>query len=278
MGKPMALNLAAAGYPLLVCGSNPESLAVLQQAGARIVGSPRELAAGADVIICMVPDAPQLKEVAFGNEGLLEGLRKGSLFIDMSTTDADTELEVHRRFSERGVETLDAPVSGGQPGAVSASLSIMVGGDAQSFERALPVFQVLGKKINHMGGHGAGQITKSCNQIATALTTQGILEAFSLAKNAGIDLSRLREVLSGGFAESRVLQITGDKIIRRDFSPGFKLELYRKDLHIAHRAAQDRSIELPGTALVVREMETLLAEGKGMLDFSALIQVFEKDQ
>ncbi|MBS1661275.1 MAG: NAD(P)-dependent oxidoreductase [Bacteroidetes bacterium] len=267
MGKPMATNLINAGYPLIAYSrSNPDATA----------RSPKELAAASDIIICVLPDAPQIREVAFGKDGLLEGLKPSSLFIDMSTTDVATELEIQRRFEAKGVDTLDAPVSGGQPGAVNGSLSIMVGGRKESFERALPIFQVLGKNINHMGGHGAGQITKSCNQIATALITQGIIEAFTLAASAGIDLTRLKEVMSGGFADSRALSITGDKIIRRDFNPGFKLELYRKDLNIARQAALERALEFPGTELLFREMDSLLQKGKGALDFSALIQVFEK--
>lgn len=278
MGKPMAMNLIRSGYPLVVYDINQEALADFIGVGASFAHTPSELAMKSDIIICMLPDAPQIKEAVFGSDGLIFGLTAGKLFIDMSTTDAATELEIHQRLQEKGVDTLDAPVSGGQPGAVAGALSIMAGGDIKSFERALPLFEVLGKKINHMGGHGAGQITKSCSQIATALTTQGIIEAFSLARSAGIDLSRLREALSGGFADSRALLITGDKIVRRDFSPGFKLELYRKDLQIARREGMERSLDLPGTELVFREMEDLLQQGKGKLDFSALIHVFETNQ
>ncbi|HEY6899122.1 MAG TPA: NAD(P)-dependent oxidoreductase [Puia sp.] len=276
MGRPMAQNLVAAGYPLIVYSRSPDKLEALQKAGAKTARTPKELAANSDIIITILPDAPQIREVAFGKDGLFEGLKPKSIFIDMSTTDTATGPEIQKKFTSKDVDTLDAPVSGGEPGAISGSLSIMVGGKKESFERALPIFEILGKKINHMGGHGAGQITKSCNQIATALATQGIIEAFTLAAGAGIDLPRLKEVLSGGFADSRALSITGDKIIRRDFNPGFKLELYRKDLNIARQAAWERSLELPGTELLFREMDGLLQKGKGALDFSALIQVFEK--
>lgn len=276
MGKPMAINLLDAGYPLIVYSRNPETLETFENAGAKTALNPKTLAAGSDIIITILPDAPQVREVAFGKDGLLEGLKSGTLFIDMSTTDTATGIEIQKKFAAKGVDTLDAPVSGGQPGAISGALSIMAGGKKESFERAMPIFRVLGKKIVHMGGHGAGQITKSCNQIATALTTQGIVEAFTLAASAGIDLDRLREVMSGGFADSRALSITGEKIIRRDFNPGFKLELYRKDLNIARQAARERALEFPGTELLFREMDTLLQNGKGALDFSALIQLFEK--
>jgi 2-hydroxy-3-oxopropionate reductase len=271
MGRPMAVNLIRAGYSLVILERHAGVLGV--DAVVEIAGSPKDLAAASDVIICMLPDAPQIREVVFGASGVIEGLRSGQLFIDMSTTNAGIEQEIAEAFAARGVETLDAPVSGGQTGAVSASLSIMVGGEVTAVERAWPLFEVLGKKINHMGGHGAGQITKSCNQIATALATQGIVEAFSLARQSGIDLGKLREVMSGGFADSRALLIAGDKMIRRDFAPGFKLSLYRKDLGIAQKAGD--GLALPGTGLVLEEMDMLLEEGKGGLDFSALIQVFE---
>lgn len=276
MGKPMAINLIRAGYRLYVFDINAAALDDLQQQGAVVTASPRDLAKQSEIVISILPDSPHVREVAIGENGLVHGLEAGKLFIDMSTIDAATEVEINKQLKSIGVDTLDAPVSGGQVGAEAATLSIMVGGSRESFERALPVFQVLGKKISHMGAIGAGQITKSCSQIATALTTQGVIEAFALAQSAGIDIAKVREALSGGFAESRVLSITGDKIIRRDFAPGFKLKLYRKDLRIAQQAATERSLSLPGAALLSGEMETLLQDGKGELDFSALMQLFEK--
>lgn len=277
MGKPMAVNLIRAGYQLSVYDINQDALKDLAQQGAVIAKSLQDLAANSDIIISILPDSPQVKEVAMGKDGLMAGLRAGKLFIDMSTIDAATEIEIHETFRQIGVDTLDAPVSGGQPGAESASLSIMAGGSKAAFERAVPVFQVLGKRISHMGDIGSGQITKSCSQIATALATQGVIEAFTLAKKAGVDLVKVREALLGGFAESKALSITGDKIIREDFSPGFKLKLYTKDLRIAQNAARIYSLSLPGTQLMFQEMETLLQAGKGELDFSALIQVLENN-
>lgn len=276
MGRPMAENLLKAGYALVICSSNSGTRDGLRQLGAEIVGHPKAVASASEVIICMLPDAPQIREVAFGPDGVFEGLSEGKLFIDMSTTDAATELEIMRKFNTKGADTLDAPVSGGQKGAVGGTLSIMVGGAKTGFDRAKPIFDVLGTKITHMGDHGAGQITKSCNQIATALVTQGIIEAFTLAAACGIDLALLKEVMSGGFADSRALAITGQKIIQKDFKPGFKVELYRKDLRIACQAGADRKVDLPGAELVSGEMDALLRNGKGELDFSALIQVFEK--
>jgi len=276
MGKPMAMNLLRAGHQLNVFVTNEKTLHELQQEGAVITVSPKELGRISDIVITMLPDSPQVREVTLREEGLFYGLSAGKLYIDMSTIDVATVLEIHGQFKTIGVAMVDAPVSGGEPGAISASLSIMAGGSPEAFERALPVFQVLGKKISHMGAIGAGQITKSCSQIATALATQGVIEAFTLAKSAGVGLAKVREALLGGFAESRVLSVTGEKIIREDFTPGFKLKLYRKDLRIAMNAAKERSLFLPGAALLSGEMEQLLQEGKGELDFSALIQVLEK--
>jgi len=276
MGKPMAINLLKAGYQLTVFDINEHALNDLRNAGAAIMGSLEELAKQCDIIISMLPDAPQVKAVALGENGLISGLASGKLFIDMSTIDAATELEIHEKYEEFGVDTLDAPVSGGQAGAESGSLSIMVGGKQHSFERALPFFRVLGKKISHMGNIGAGQITKSCSQIATALATQGVIESFTLANSAGVDIAKVREALLGGFAESRALSLVGERIIQRNFTPGFKLNLYHKDLRIAKRAADERSLSLPGTQLMFEEMEQLLQDGKGNLDFSALIHILEK--
>ncbi|MBL7767852.1 MAG: NAD(P)-dependent oxidoreductase [Flavipsychrobacter sp.] len=275
MGLPMAGNLIKAGYTLFVYDINASSVAMLTKLGARACSSPKEVATSADIIICIVPDTPHIREVVFGAEGVAAGIAAGKLFIDMSTIDASTEKEINEWLVKLGADSLDAPVSGGENGAIEASLSIMVGGSKTAFERALPVLEVMGNKVNHMGGIGAGQITKSCNQIATALTTQGIIEAFTLAGSAGIDLVRLREVMLAGFANSRALQISGEKMVRKDFSPGFKLQLYRKDLRIARAVAADASLHLPGTGLLFDEMDSLVSAGKGDLDFSALIQIFD---
>lgn len=277
MGRPMALNILNAGFSLVVYDIDRESVTVLRNAGADAAVSPKALAESSDIIFCMLPDAPQIMDLVFGDEGLLQGISAGKLFVDMSTTDSKTELIVNEALSAKGADSMDAPVSGGQPGAINGKLSVMAGGNAASFERALPVFEVLGKEIKLMGGHGAGQITKSCCQIATALTTQGIVESFSLAKKAGIELGLLKEVMAGGFAASRALQITGEKIIQGDFQPGFKLALYKKDLRIALNAGLEKAVDLPGTALVSSEMGQLIRFGKGEADFSALIQLFELD-
>jgi 2-hydroxy-3-oxopropionate reductase len=276
MGKPMAINLLKAGYSLIAYNTSQQALDELQPYGAMVADSPASLARDCSFIISMLPDSPEVKKVVLGKNGLIEGLRPGSIYIDMSTIDVGTVIEISEKLKQVGTDMLDAPVSGGQVGAESGSLSIMAGGTKASFDRSLPIFRVLGKKISYMGAIGSGQITKSCSQIATALTTQGIIEAFTLAKNAGVDITLVREALLGGFAESRALTLTGEKIIRQDFKPGFKLKLYRKDLRIAQQAAAERSLTLPGTLLVAGEMEKLVQDGKGDLDFSALIDIFEK--
>jgi 2-hydroxy-3-oxopropionate reductase len=275
MGKPMALNLVKAGYQLSVYSTNAQTVAALKNAGANVLASPAAVARLSDVIITMLPDSPQVKDVVLGENGIIDGLSVGKLYIDMSTIAVATIIEIAGVLKQKGVETIDAPVSGGQVGAQNGSLSIMAGANTAAFERALPIFEVLGKKISHMGDTGTGQATKACNQVATALATQGVIEALTLAERSGVNLEKMREALLGGFAQSRALELVGRKIIDRNFAPGFKVKLYRKDLRLALEASSSLSLMLPGTKLVAKEMDALLANGKGELDFSALIQVLE---
>jgi 2-hydroxy-3-oxopropionate reductase len=275
MGKPMALNLVKAGYQLSVYSTNAQTVAALKNAGANVLASPAAVARLSDVIITMLPDSPQVKDVVLGENGIIDGLSVGKLYIDMSTIAVATIIEIAGVLKQKGVETIDAPVSGGQVGAQNGSLSIMAGANTAAFERALPIFEVLGKKISHMGDTGTGQATKACNQVATALATQGVIEALTLAERSGVNLEKMREALLGGFAQSRALELVGRKIIDRNFAPGFKVKLYRKDLRLALEASSFLSLMLPGTKLVAKEMDALLANGKGELDFSALIQVLE---
>jgi 2-hydroxy-3-oxopropionate reductase len=278
MGKPMALNLLRAGYQLFIYDHNAETIASFQHPGATLMRSVKEVAAAGEIIITILPDSPQVKQVALGNNGIIEGLSAGKLYIDMSTIDSAAIVEISAVFKHKGVETLDAPVSGGQVGAENGSLSIMVGGSQDSFERALPVFEVLGRKISHMGEIGSGQITKSCNQIATALATQGVMEALTFAKKAGVDTAKVREAMLGGFAQSRALELVGKKIIDMDFAPGFKIKLYRKDLRIALQTASSLQLGLPGTNLLAAEMDALITAGRGEQDFSALVSLIDPDQ
>jgi 2-hydroxy-3-oxopropionate reductase len=275
MGKPMALNLLKAGYQLSVCSTNAETLMVFKSAGATLMNSPKEVAQVSDVVITMLPDSPEVKSIVLGENGIANGLSAGKLYIDMSTIAVAAVLAIAGVLKEKGIETIDAPVSGGQIGAEAQTLSIMAGGSIEAFNRALPIFEVLGKKISHMGDTGTGQATKACNQIATALATQGVIEALTLAKKSGVNLEKMRDALLGGFAQSRALELVGRKIIDRNFAPGFKVKLYRKDLRLALEASTSLSLTLPGTDLVANEMDALLANDKGELDFSALIQVLE---
>lgn len=276
MGKPMALNLIKAGYQLNVYAYKQETIDSFQNAGASLMPSVKEVAAASDIIITMLPDSPQVKQVALAEDGIIAGLSAGKLYIDMSTIDSAIIVEISNVFRQKGVETLDAPVSGGQVGAANATLSIMVGGSKAAFEAALPVFNTLGSKIIHMGGIGSGQITKSCNQIATALATQGVIEALTFAKKAGVDVAKVREAMLGGFAQSRALELAGKRIIEKDFAPGFKTKLYRKDLRIAVETASSLGLALPGTHLLAAEMDDLIAANRGELDFSALVLLIDQ--
>ena len=267
MGKPMALNLLKAGYPVGVLAGSQASGA-LKEAGAEVWPDTAALAAGSDMIITMLPDSPQVEEVV--NSGVWAGIREGSLFIDMSTIAPLIARKVFEIMQKKGVEALDAPVSGGQVGAENATLSIMVGGNTAAFSRALPVFQAMGKNIVHIGEPGAGQTTKACNQMIVGQTIQAVAEAFTLAQKAGVDLVKMREVLLGGFAQSRILDLHGQRIIDQNFKPGFKIKLHQKDIRIALKAGSELHLTLPGTETVARQLQTAIQQGNGELDHSAL--------
>lgn len=270
MGMPMAKNLIKAGYSLTVLDINAKALEKLEKEKAMVVVSPKQVAEHSDIVITMLPDSPEVNEVVFGPEGVIGGIRPGMLFIDMSTIAPATSREVYKALRAKGVESLDAPVSGGEVGAKEASLSIMVGGEEPAFQRAMPVFQVLGKNIVLIGETGAGQVTKACNQVIVGMTIQAVAEAMVLAKKSGVDLGNVRNALLGGFAQSRILELHGKRILMNDFKPGFKLKLHRKDLNIALQTGRELSVPLYGTSLVAGQMDALLAMGKGDLDHSAL--------
>lgn len=267
MGKPMALNLLKAGFPVGVLAGSQAS-GTLKDAGAEVWPDAAALAAGSDMIITMLPDSPQVEEVV--NSGVLGGIRAGSLFIDMSTIAPLVARKLFDTMQAKGVEALDAPVSGGQVGAEGATLSIMVGGNAAAFARALPVFQAMGKNIVHIGEPGAGQTAKACNQMIVGQTIQAVAEAFTLAQKAGVDLAKMREVLLGGFAQSRILDLHGQRIIDGNFKPGFKIKLHQKDLNIALKTGGELDLTLPGTETAARQMATAMQQGNGELDHSAL--------
>lgn len=275
MGKPMALNLVKAGYTLLVLENNKASQELVE-AGAQSFSDSKAIAQKSDIIITMLPDSPEVEDVILGQEGVLEGVREGTVFIDMSTIAPSTAKKLYALMQEKGVEALDAPVSGGQVGAEAGSLSIMVGGSEQAFQRVLPLFKVMGKNIIHIGEAGAGQMTKACNQMIVGMTIQAVAEAFALAKKAGLDLEKMREALLGGFAQSRILDLHGKRIIERNFEPGFKIKLHRKDMNIALQTGKEFSVPLYGSAQVAAHMDAVLAQGNGELDHSAIALLLEQ--
>lgn len=275
MGKPMALHLLKAGYPVGILTSSKARFA-LTEAGAIGYSSSKTLTENSDIIITMLPDSPEVEEIVFGKEGVLEGLSAGKLFIDMSTISPSSAIKIHQKLQEISVESLDAPVSGGQVGAEAGTLSIMVGGKEAAFNRALPLFQTMGKNLVLIGEPGAGQTTKACNQIIVGITIQAVSEAFALAKKAGVDLEKMREVLLGGFAQSKILDLHGKRIIDNHYKPGFKIRLHKKDMDIALAAGVSFSLPLEGTALVAEKMKQIIEEGNGELDHSSLALLLNK--
>ncbi len=276
MGKPMSLNLLKAGYPLTALDRAPECVADLQTAGAKAGTSPRQVAEASDVVITMLPDSPNVEEVVLAENGVLKGLRPGNLFVDMSTILPSVARRVTAAVREKGSDALDAPVSGGQVGAQNATLSIMVGGSTAAFERAKPIFEKMGKNIVHVGEAGAGQVTKAANQIVVAVTIQAVSEALLLAAKAGVDPAKVREALLGGFAQSRILELHGNRMLQRNFQPGFKVKLHRKDMAIILNTARELGLALPASSLVAEMMNALIANGGGDLDHSALVTMLEK--
>ena len=275
MGKPMALNLIKAGYALSVLSSS-NAAQVLIEAGATAFDSIKTLTENSDIIITMLPDSPDVEKVVLGEEGVLGSIKQGSLFIDMSSIAPATARKIFEAMQAKGVEALDAPVSGGQVGAEAATLSIMVGGTEGAFNEALPLFQAMGKNIVLIGEAGAGQTTKICNQMIVGMTIQAVGEAFTLASKAGVDLEKMREVLLGGFAQSRILDLHGKRIIDRNFKPGFKIKLHSKDMKLALEAGKEYGMDLKGSTQVAETMKAAIADGNGELDHSGIVLQIEK--
>lgn len=273
MGRPMALNLLGAGYRLGVYARRPESTEPLEAAGAEVCQSPAELAGRSDLIFTMVSDTPDVEEVLFGPGGVIEGVAAGAVVVDMSTISPAAGRDMARRLAALGVAMLDAPVSGGDGGAVNGTLSIMVGGESAVFERVLPLFQVLGKNITYIGEQGAGQVCKACNQVVVGATIAGVAEAVLLARASGVDPARVREALLGGFAGSRILELHGRRMIDGDFAPGFKSRLHQKDMGIVLETAQELGLALPGAAQVAQYLNALVGRGLGEEDSAAIYRV-----
>ncbi len=275
MGKPMARNLLKAGFPLVVHNRSRGAVDELAKEGATTAASPRHVAEQCSVAITMLPDSPDVEQVVAGENGLFSGARPGTLIIDMSTISPVTARRLAQQAETKGISILDAPVSGGEIGAINGTLSIMVGGKQEAFDRALPIFQAMGKSVIRIGDSGTGQITKAANQILVGLVLEAVCEALVFATKAGVDPSKVRQVLLGGLAQSRVLEQHGQKMIDRNFKPGFRIGLHHKDLGIALGAAQEFGAPLPLTAILHQMMNALLASGKGDMDNSALVTLIE---
>lgn len=276
MGRPMALNLVRAGFPLVVHNRSQGAVAELVAAGATRAASPEEVAASSEIVITMLPDSPDVEEVVLGDGGVLAGAGPETLVIDMSTINPLVSRQIADQLAPRGATMLDAPVSGGELGAIDGILSIMVGGAGSDFERARPLFDVMGKTITHIGPLGSGGFTKLANQVIVAINLSAIGEALVLGARSGVDPGRMVQALSGGMAASRCLEMKGGKILSGDFAPGFKIDLHAKDLRLVHQAADALGVPIPTTALVTQYFSALRSRDRGGEDHSAVIRFFEE--
>ncbi len=275
MGKPMAKNLMDAGHELVVFNRTREKAEELAGDGATVAGSPREVAERSDVVITMLPDSPQVEEVLTGEDGVLEGIKEGALVVDMSTISPVVTEGLAAKVKEKGASMLDAPVSGGDVGAIEGTLSIMVGGSEGDFERARPLFEAMGKTVTHVGGNGTGQVVKAANQIVVALTIEAVSEALVLGSKGGVAPEKILDVLSGGLAGNKVMEVKREKMLTHSFDPGFRIELHHKDLGIALVAGREYGVTLPVTALVDQMLQELRMRGRGDRDHSALLTLIE---
>jgi 2-hydroxy-3-oxopropionate reductase len=276
MGRPMARSLLRAGYGLIVHSRSRPPVDALVAEGALDGGSPRRVAEQSRVIITMLPDSPEVREVVLGPNGVIEGIQRDAVLIDMSTISPLVTQEVAAALEARGAAMLDAPVSGGEKGAIEGTLSIMVGGPEQVIGQVRPILEAMGKNIVRIGEVGAGQVAKACNQIVVAVTIQAVSEALTLARKAGVDPARVREALLGGFAQSRILDAHGQRILDRNFQPGFSVRLHHKDLAIALATGRATGTPLLATGLVHEVLGALRAQGDEDLDHSAIARFVER--
>lgn len=275
MGRPMAKNLMEAGYDLVVHNRSPEKAEELAKEGATAAGSPREVAEGCDVVITMLPDSPEVEEVLAGDGGVFEGVGDGALIVDMSTISPVVTERLAAMAREKGASLLDAPVSGGDVGAIEGTLSIMVGGSEEDFARARPLFDVMGKTVTHVGPTGTGQVTKAANQIVVALTIEAVSEALVLGSKGGVPPEKILDVLGGGLAGNKVMEVKREKFLSHTFDPGFRSELHHKDLRIALAAGREYGVALPVTAVVDQMLLAMGRKGWGGEDHSALLRIIE---
>ncbi|WP_416350567.1 2-hydroxy-3-oxopropionate reductase [Polynucleobacter sp. AP-Nickl1-40-C4] len=275
MGTPMAGHLIDAGHEVFINTRSkvPEGLA---SSSAVQCSSPQEVASKADIIFTMVPDTPDVEKVLFGDNGIASGLTKGKVVVDMSSISPISTKEFAKKINALGCDYLDAPVSGGELGAKNATLSIMVGGDEGVFEKVKPVFELMGKNINLVGGNGDGQTAKVANQIIVALNIEAVAEALLFASKAGADPAKVRQALMGGFASSRILEVHGERMVKRTFDPGFRIELHQKDLNLALNSARALGVSLPNTATAQELFNSCAAHGGKAWDHSAMVRALER--
>jgi 2-hydroxy-3-oxopropionate reductase len=276
MGKPMAMNLLDAGYPLTVHSRSAGPVDEVVARGATRASGAAEVAAASDVTITMLPDTSDVELVLTGAGGVLDGASAGALVIDMSSIDPAPTRAMAEAFAKRDVAMVDAPVSGGERGAIDGTLSIMIGGEPDAVARAMPIFEVLGKTIVHVGPSGAGQVTKACNQLVVAATIEAVAEALLLAERSGVDPGKVREALLGGFAGSKILEVHGQRMLDRAFDPGFRIRLHRKDARIVENAARTTGTPIPSFAVVAAQLQRALDDGDGELDHSGLYVELER--
>ena len=269
MGRPAALNLIRAGHAVSVWARRPESARPLAEAGAKVYDSPKALAAMCDVVVTNVSDSPDVEEVVLGTNGVAEGMASGGLVLDMSTISPSVARKVAAALEKRGVDFLDAPVSGGEKGAIDGALTFMVGGKESAFNRARPMMEAMGKTITRIGESGAGQVAKACNQIIIGATIEGVAEALRLARENGADPAKVREALMGGFASSKVLEVHAKRMLTGDYAPGFKTKLHLKDMNIALENARENGAPLPSAELFCSRLRELVEAGDGELDSAA---------
>lgn len=275
MGKPMAGHLIDAGYELVVHNRNRDAVDELVGKGAIEAHSGKEVTEQSDIVITMLPDSPDVESVALGEGGIIEGAHDGLIFVDMSTIAPSVTTQVGEVLAKKGVKSLDAPVSGGDIGAQNATLSIMVGGDEDTFNAVKPLFDIMGQSAILCGPLGAGQTVKACNQILVAVTIAGVSEALTMGTKAGVDPIKIVQVLSGGLARCGVLENRGERMVNGDFDPGFRIRLHYKDLNIIQKTSNDFDVPLPVTSEVFELFKTAMVKGRGELDHSGLLTVVE---
>ena len=276
MGRPMALNLIRAGHRVHVWSRRRESMQPLLDAGAGECASAADAASRAEVVISMVADAPDVEHVALGPQGVADGARPGLVFVDMSTIAPAAAQAIAAKLKARGIEMLDAPVSGGEIGAINAGLTIMVGGDEAAFDKVRPLFEAMGKTVSRIGASGAGQLAKACNQILTGVGVAAVAEAMNFAKKSGVDAAKVREALLGGFAYSRVLENHGQRMLDRNFKPGFKAWMHQKDMRIVMEEAHRLGLALPSSAATAQMFNAMVGSGLGDDDSIAMLKLLER--